>query len=383
MLVARQESFLIDLLILIIRAIKMGRPKKSVKDPMAPKRPMSSYLEFAKEERAQVLADKGKLSLVEVGKELGRRWQNLPSEEKLVFVTKHNQNKEKYTKELEDYRKMVLELSSSQQSSNTQQSSSLPSDSGQSSNVLQPSTSQQSSIPPHFSIPHLSSIPDQPSTSTSQLQSEEPPKEIQLVSADLGFARQRGYPAMRTGVFAMGTRIRVTSSGTGETGSVDKNKWASYSERVSERIITPRMLKNTGFKMGLDQLKNNLKKISTSSTGQEVITNPGVSFSNQPEGRKLVKLNKDKLQKEEEENIRLMHEKIEKRDGSPNKYGCKECTWKGKFLHKAKAHVRDCGSRRKERKRNPKIKKYSCSGKDCNLVFPCLSQLQDHYRLVF
>ena len=227
MLVARQESFLIDLLILIIRAIKMGRPKKSVKDPMAPKRPMSSYLEFAKEERAQVLADKGKLSLVEVGKELGRRWQNLPSEEKLVFVTKHNQNKEKYTKELEDYRKMVLELSSSQQSSNTQQSGSLPSDSGQSSNVLQPSTSQQSSIPPHFSIPHLSSIPDQPSTSTSQLQSEEPPKEIQLVSADLGFARQRGYPAMRTGVFAMGTRIRVTSSGTGETGSVDKNKWTS------------------------------------------------------------------------------------------------------------------------------------------------------------
>ena len=206
------------------------------------------------------------------------------------------------------------------------------------------------------------------------------------MAADLGFARQRGYPwhpAMRTGVFARGTRIRVTFFGTGETGSVDKNKWTSYSDKVAERIITPRMLKNTGFKMGLDQLKNNLKKISTSSTGQEVITNPSVSFANQPEGSKLVKLNKDRLQKEEEENIRLMHEKIEERDGSPHKYGCKACSWKGKFLHKAKAHIRDCGSRRKERKRNPKNKKYSCSGKDCNMVFPCLSKLQDHYRLVF
>ena len=183
---------------------------------------------------------------------------------------------------------------------------------------------------------------------------------------------------MKTLVFARGTRIRVTYFGTGETGSVDKKKWLPYSEKVEERIMTPRLLKNTGFKMGLDQLKNNLNKIGT-STNQEVVTNP--SSSNQPEGRKLVKLNKDRLQKEEEENIRLMHEKIVEGDEGPLKYSCKDCSWKGKFLHKAKGHARDCGSRRKERKRNPKIKQYSCSGKDCDLAFPFLSQLQAHYRM--
>ena len=51
----------------------MVRAKKQKKDPLAPKGPLSSFLEFGKIERSKILSDLGPLSLVEVGKELGRR----------------------------------------------------------------------------------------------------------------------------------------------------------------------------------------------------------------------------------------------------------------------------------------------------------------------
>ena len=80
-----------------------------------------------------------------------------------------------------------------------------------------------------------------------------------------------------------------------------------------------------------------------------MVTSSGISFTDQPVERRLRKLDKDGLQKEEEENSRRMREKIVERDGSPNKWGCRDCNWKGKFTHKAKAHARNCGTRKKVR----------------------------------
>ena len=127
---------------------------------MAPKRPLSSYLEFAKEKRATVLAEMGKISVVEVGKELGRRWQNLLPDEKEIFVNKHKDNKAKYLSELVDYKKKLLQSSVSQQSSScellpTFQQPSIP---------QEPPTTHISfptpwSIPPLKILPHLSSLP--------------------------------------------------------------------------------------------------------------------------------------------------------------------------------------------------------------------------------
>ena len=56
--------------------------KKKIRDPLAPKLPLSSYMEFAKEERSKVIADLGPLTIGESGKELGRRWTNLTTEMK-------------------------------------------------------------------------------------------------------------------------------------------------------------------------------------------------------------------------------------------------------------------------------------------------------------
>ena len=68
----------------------MTKPKRKLKkrDPNAPKRPLSAYMEFAKVERSKILADAGPLSLVETGRELGRRWRNLDTSQKAAFEEK-------------------------------------------------------------------------------------------------------------------------------------------------------------------------------------------------------------------------------------------------------------------------------------------------------
>ena len=57
----------------------MKNPKKK-KDPLAPKKPLSAFLEFSIEERPKVVAEMGQISFGEVGKELGSRWRNLSLE---------------------------------------------------------------------------------------------------------------------------------------------------------------------------------------------------------------------------------------------------------------------------------------------------------------
>ena len=63
------------------------------------------------------------------------------------------------------------------------------------------------------------------------------------------------------GVFANGSRMKVTFFGTGQTGIVDKAKWVSYSMQVENRIKTAALMKNPAFKFGLSQMKELINKI--------------------------------------------------------------------------------------------------------------------------
>ena len=114
------------------------------------------------------------------------------------------------------------------------------------------------------------------------------------------------------------------------------------------------------------------------SPAEKVLGNSGVGFVVQPVGRKLVKLTKEGLQKDEEQNMRFMTEKIVEIEEGPYKWSCLQCSWKGKYLHKAKMHARDCGSRVKERRKRSAVKKFECSG--CTMAFSMLSELKKHYR---
>ena len=64
--------------------VDKAKSKKSRKKkiPGAPKKPLNPYMEFVKAERPKVKEEMGNVSLMEVAKELGRRWKNLSSAEK-------------------------------------------------------------------------------------------------------------------------------------------------------------------------------------------------------------------------------------------------------------------------------------------------------------
>jgi hypothetical protein len=60
----------------------MKSKNKKLKDPLAPKRPPSSFLLFSKEERSKVVEMLGSNLLGPVAEELGKRWAELDPEVK-------------------------------------------------------------------------------------------------------------------------------------------------------------------------------------------------------------------------------------------------------------------------------------------------------------
>ena len=65
------------------------RTSNALKDPAAPKRPLSSFFLYAEDERPRVLAQLGNISIGEVGKELGRRWAVLDKKSKMKYEKIH------------------------------------------------------------------------------------------------------------------------------------------------------------------------------------------------------------------------------------------------------------------------------------------------------
>ena len=334
------------------------RKTKKKKDPLAPKQPLSSFMEFAKEERPKILSELGSIPLKDVGIELGKRWRSLAIEDRQVFDLKSKENRARYEKEKQISSKQVARLISDSDPQNTsKKDDSLPADSDP--------------------------LPEEPSSQAQSSQAAHLPSSSQsgsIVLSDLGFAQQKKFPwhpALKTGDLAGGTRVKVTFFGTGQSGVVDKSKWVVFSVKSEDRIKTPNLMKCTAFKNGLEQMKNVRDKIR-SDLGSSV-TAPGIDFTPQIGGRKFRSLNKDHLQREEEENMNLMEKKMRQEVGS-KLWTCRDCPWKGRFAHKAKAHARGCGQRKRVHSKKSKEKKFSCSNGSCGLSFALRKQLVHHYR---
>ena len=376
---------------------------------LPPKKPSNSYIEFCKVEKPKVLAELGPLSILEVGKELGRRWQSLPQIEKEFFIDIQKKNKDQYLNDLAAFLKEASVISPEVPSSSKDSAlipTVTPSSSRESSELVEIDVAAQDivdsaphiNVPPEASSAHINSDPTakpdhatkpdaatycEPTSNPESPTNPDPPSNFEpaILSSDLGFAKQRFYPwhpALKIAVLAKGSRISVTYFGTGESGTVDKAKWAPFSDKSEARICSPYLLRKTSFKRGLEQLKAMLVKIK--SDGERVPNSSGVGFAEQPVGRKLVKLSKEGLMRDEEQNLKFMREKIVESKDKQYKWACRDCAWKGKYAVKAKIHARDCGTRRRENIRKPKMNKFECSGDGCNLAFPYLNQLQKHYR---
>ena len=318
---------------------------KKGKDPLAPKAPLSSYMEFTVQERPKILENLGKLSLVEVGKELGRRWKCLGQLDKEVFENKSRVNRSRYQSEMMAY---------------TSKTASDDSSSGPDLGIVPPP-------PPEDEV----SESPQAGSSTA---------EVIIKLDDLGFAKQPQYsyhPALKTGVFARGTRVKVTFLGTGESATVDKSNWIVYSKPSESRISTSQLKKTATFRCGLEQLHSLRSKVL--SGVNTPLTSAGIGFLPQVEQRRLRALDKDHLQAEEEENLRLMKKKMNQEVGTKF-WRCRDCPWRGKYSLRAKCHARECGQRKRTNTRKTKEKKFQCSNSSCDLSFALRSQLLHHYR---
>ena len=80
-----------------------GETKKKFKDPNAPKRPPSAFFLFCSEYRPKIKGEHPGLSIGDVAKKLGQKWNNTAADDKQPYEKKAAKLKEKYKKDIAAY----------------------------------------------------------------------------------------------------------------------------------------------------------------------------------------------------------------------------------------------------------------------------------------
>ncbi|KAG5260764.1 hypothetical protein AALO_G00296220 [Alosa alosa] len=81
-----------------------GNKRGKKKDPNAPKRPPSGFFIFCSDHRPKIKAQFPGLGIGDVAKKLGEIWNSLPDGSKQPYLQKANKLKDKYQKDVADYR---------------------------------------------------------------------------------------------------------------------------------------------------------------------------------------------------------------------------------------------------------------------------------------
>lgn len=76
-----------------------------MKDPHAPKKPLSGYMMFCNDKRQDLKNDKPELSMTDCAKHLGAMWKALDEEQKKEYKIQAAAEKEKYTELHDEYKK--------------------------------------------------------------------------------------------------------------------------------------------------------------------------------------------------------------------------------------------------------------------------------------
>nr|XP_040565856.1 high mobility group protein DSP1-like isoform X1 [Lepeophtheirus salmonis]XP_040565858.1 high mobility group protein DSP1-like isoform X1 [Lepeophtheirus salmonis]XP_040565859.1 high mobility group protein DSP1-like isoform X1 [Lepeophtheirus salmonis] len=75
-----------------------------MKDPNAPKKPLSAYFLFSQEERLKVKAEYNDYSITEVAKELGRRWATIDPGVKQTYEQRYQESRRQYEVAMSAYK---------------------------------------------------------------------------------------------------------------------------------------------------------------------------------------------------------------------------------------------------------------------------------------
>jgi len=91
----------------VVASPGMNQPKpnqKPMKDPNAPKKPLSAYFLFSQEERLKVKNENPDYSITEVAKELGRRWATLDPGLKATYENRYQEARKAYDSEMGQFK---------------------------------------------------------------------------------------------------------------------------------------------------------------------------------------------------------------------------------------------------------------------------------------
>merc|ERR1719251_525483 len=88
----------------VVAAANSKVNQKPIKDPNAPKKPLSAYFLFSQEERLKVKAENPDYSITEVAKELGKRWATLNPDIKTVYEQRYQDARRVYETEMNTYK---------------------------------------------------------------------------------------------------------------------------------------------------------------------------------------------------------------------------------------------------------------------------------------
>jgi len=106
-----------------------GKTKRKKKDKNAPKKPCSAFFWFSKEQRPKLKAAHPEASFGDLGKMVGEAWRNLPEADRGPYVKSSLEDKERYQREIKDYKPPKESSSESESSSSESESSSSSSSS--------------------------------------------------------------------------------------------------------------------------------------------------------------------------------------------------------------------------------------------------------------
>lgn len=84
--------------------VATGKNQKPMKDPNAPKKPLSAYFLFSQEERVKVKAEYADYSITEVAKELGRRWAQIDPALKADYERRYQESRRQYEQAMAAYK---------------------------------------------------------------------------------------------------------------------------------------------------------------------------------------------------------------------------------------------------------------------------------------
>ncbi|ORX94682.1 HMG-box [Basidiobolus meristosporus CBS 931.73] len=96
--------------------------KKAAKDPNAPKKPFTPYIQFCNEEREHIRKEFPSYTSQDVSRELGNAWKSLSETDKGTYLKKYESENAAYKVELEEYNKhkLALEAQENEDSSSEQ-----------------------------------------------------------------------------------------------------------------------------------------------------------------------------------------------------------------------------------------------------------------------